>query len=139
MVNVTLKSSGINGGVAVNLHGVSITYGWKNNVFTPEIPSKFSAAADAQTTTDFLGWTNPLITIRGIFDMNTTISNGLTLALLKSFTTEKVNPVYIYDGVLWSVADTVKVQITGFDITRTKSEDVNEGKMNYSISLVETI
>ena len=138
MADITLKSSGINGGTAVNLQAVSIIYKWNNYVNQPDVPAKF-AATDAQVEVDFLGWTNPTIVIRGVVDTNTAASNSLTLALLKLFTQEKTNAVYITDDLLFSVADTSIVQIKSFDISRAYAEDINEGKYNYSIHLVETL
>ncbi|MAH49944.1 hypothetical protein CMI37_29265 [Candidatus Pacearchaeota archaeon] len=138
MADVNLKSSGINGGTAVNLQGVDITYKWSNFINVPDVPSKF-AATDAQVEVDFIGWTNPVIVIRGVIDTNNAPTNSITLALLKSFLTEKTNAVYIQETVLFSAADTTQVQLKDMSLSRSKMNDHNEGRMDYQITMVETL
>ena len=118
--DLTLKCSSVNGGTAVNLQGVELTYGWNNYVSVPDVASKF-AATDAQVETDFNGWTNPKIVLRGVIDVNDATSNSLTIALLKSFTKEKTNPIYITEQHLFPVADTNMVQIMSFTLKKIKS------------------
>jgi len=138
MADLTLKSSGINGGTAVNLQGADVTYKWNNYVNVPDVPSKF-AATDAQVTTDFLGWTNPVVIVRGVIDTNNAATNSITLALLKSFATEKTNDVYVTETVLFPTIDTSLVQIRSFTLKRARANDENEGRIDYSIELVETL
>ena len=135
---VTLKSLAINGNVAVCLQGVEITYKWSNFTKIPDVPSKF-AATDAQVEVDFNGWTNPTIIVRGIMDANDSSTNAITLALLKLFAKEKVNPIYIYEQHLFPTANTSMVQVVSFDVSKRKNDDKNEGRLDFTINLVETI
>jgi hypothetical protein len=136
--DLTLKSSGINGGVAVELNGVDITYKWNNYVNTPDVPSKF-AATDAQVELQFLGWTNPTMVVKGIIDINNLTSNQLTIALLKLFAKEKTNAVYITEKDLFPTPTTSLVLISSFDLKKSKDSDDNENRWDYSILLIETL
>jgi len=136
--DITLKCSSVNSGTAVTLQGVELTYKWSNYLKVPDVPSKF-AATDAQSVTNFMGWTNPSIVIRGIMDTNNSLSNGVTIALLKAFAKEKTNPIYIYEKDMFPVADTSKIKIHTFDLSKRKADDNNEGRVDYTISGVETL
>jgi len=136
--DLTLKSSGINSGVAVELNGVDVVYKWSNYTNKPDVPSIF-AATDAQVEMQFMGWTNPTIVVRGIIDADSTTSNHLTIAFLKAFAKEKTNAVYITEKTLYPAADTSLVIISSFDLKKAKDSDDNERRWDYSITFYETL
>jgi hypothetical protein len=136
--DITLKNANVNGGTAVTLQGVEVTYSFNAFVNVPDVPSKL-AATDSQVVVDFMGWTNPQIVLRGVIDTNNVVSNTVTLALLKAFIKDYTAVTYLYDDLFWAVADTSKVQLISLSLSKSKDSDNEEGRVDYTIKMVETL
>lgn len=138
----SLSCSAVNSGTPVNIGATKIQYGWENYVKEEERIGRFTTG-DAMGNVDFIGWGNPKVQIEGVFDINVSSSNWMTLALLKSFT-KTTTSVYISDSGFYSSYTKIKIQ--GFKATRQPSvggyttEGTVEGSIiNYSIEAIETI
>lgn len=135
MADLTLKCSAINGGTAVNLQANSVTYNWNNFVHVPDVGG---STGDPVVVVDHVGNTVPKIIIKGIINTNDAASNSITFALLKLFAQQRANDIFITDGKLFPVADTDKVVIRSFSMNSRYGDDINEGRIDYSLELVET-
>lgn len=152
MANVTMTHTAVNGGTAVNLHGVGVSYAWKNISKTDPIPGKYGIVE-----ADYAGFSNPIIKVQGSFDIeDDQEANEITQTLLVNFATLRHitpitlsvptgnSPVYLLgrptegyetDGAQ-TLLNTISVLIDSFDIDI--STDSESGRFwNYSITFKE--
>lgn len=139
MADITLTNASVNSGTAVELNGAEFRQTHKNYIDVAPTPGKHSTiTTDAQTVVDFLGWTNPVIVIRGVIDANNVPTNGVTVAFLKAFAKAKTD-VYITETNFYPTANTSKIQIETIEFSKTKEGDTNEGRIDYTITAFETL
>ena len=153
MAGITLTHASVNSGTAVDLHGVSITYSWKNLTNIDPVEGQFDTVES-----NFGGFENPKVSISGHFDVEDISSNDLTQELLTEFATlRSTTPItlsvttgasntalkgrpsggYETDGTM-TLTNTIKIQINIFNILIDTSSD--QGRFwNYSIVCTETV
>ena len=112
-MDTKLSSSAVNSGVPVSLGVTSINYAHKNNIRSPQIPSKFTTS-DAITETDFVGWENPKIVIQGVFKDKQPVTNGATITLMKSFA-KNTTSTYILDDFFFPSYTKLQIESVTFD------------------------
>lgn len=85
--DATLKDKSVNGGVAVELNSTHANWNWKNFLNSVQGPGKPSTLDRNQRLAKnvLLGFDNPDYIITCQIDIDGTISNRLTFALLKAF------------------------------------------------------
>ena len=151
MANTTMTHSAVNGGTAVILHGVEVTYSWGNLTKTDPIPGKYDI-----TEAENGGFENPKIIIRGNFDVEDISSNEITQDLLVNFATLRSttpislsvatgsSPVYLKgrpsggyetDGAQ-TLQNSISIQINSFDIKIDTSSETGRF-WTYSINCTE--
>ena len=154
MSAITLTHASVNGGVAVDLGAADVSYGWKNLTKTDPVEGKFDISE-----TDYSGFENPIITIRGVMDVDDATANQITQALLIDFallrsTTPITLTVQAGGGtankgklrgrpaagysVGGSLTTTMKVVIDSFDISFSTTTAEEGQRWDYSITLQET-
>ena len=113
---VTLKNSEVNGGVAVNLQDVGITFGMVKLASAHPVPSSSNIAE-----VDQIGFGTPLYTLRGFIDMDdvpdpntgsgATITEGYLKQFLKADTTNTTLTI--------TTGNVNETKFTAFDGTTT--------------------
>lgn len=142
MGETSLSCSAVNSGTPVNMGATKIQLGW-NNFVKDEVRVGRFTTGDAIGEVDFVGWENPKVQIEGVFDINQSISNWMTLSLLKDFA-KTTGSVYISDSALYT--SYTEVQVKGFKATRepgmgahTTAGTIEGSLIQYSLEAIETI
>lgn len=130
MADIRLSNSVITSS-AIPLQGASLAVGWKNLVSVPVFPAVYTGS-DAVTEVQFMGWENPIYSIRGYLREGT--SGTITYSLLKQYA-KATSSTYLYDDIIASSG--VKVAVMTFDVQR-RAVDKDDNIYDYSIKLVET-
>lgn len=146
MTDCTLTGpASINSGAAVNLYGIEIKYASNPYISVPDIPAQDTSQSYNETNriarlaeTDYLGFSSPMITIRGHFDASATTSNVINFNLLKRFSYTS-STLSLSDSYFASTA--INVRMLGFTCDRSVKtlKGSTEGPgVDYQIILVET-
>jgi len=125
----------------LNLKGSEVSFAWKNNVVSPDFPSKITSG-DVIGSTDFLGWENPKITIDGWFDG---ISDTTFFSTLKEFAKSTGGDTVIYDPIFFTdgtqliqINDMTFQRNVGDNIAKTGSDFVKGSLVRYTINATLT-
>lgn len=134
MNEAKLSDSSVNAS-PIRIRSPEISYGWGNLTEQEPIPGKFPST-DANNEIQFMGWENPRFVIRGLLDESpTALSDGMTLALLKSFA-KSTGSTYLYDDTF--ATDGTKIKIESFNVQKN-AKDKTAQIYNYSITALETL
>jgi len=150
--DITLQHTDVNGGVAVELNGATVQYGWKNLTNADPLIGHNDIAE-----VDYAGFENPTLSVQGIIDVDDITANRITQSLLMDFaqadtSTNKVVltvttgsiPTYLKGrpAAGYSVGGTylnyMNCIVTGFSLTFGVPETREGQGWTYTITLLET-
>jgi len=153
VADATLSHPSVNSGTAVNLQMRDIQFGFKCFREAKPVEGKFDISS-----ANFLGFENPGINITGVIDIDNVGSNTVTQDLLTSFACLKSTTPLTLTVVLGTsgklggrpsggystggsntLASTISVVVDSFDIQSNAVDSVSGQRVDYSLTLIETI